>query len=246
MRNESLWKPTKFVYKNGKLKGSRDARELSFSSRLVADIVASYYDQNLKLHANGNLIDLGCGKVPLYNTYKAYITSNTCADWATDTNKNVFLDVTCDLNKPLPFNDRSFNTIILSDVLEHIYKPEILWREMNRILIPRGKIILNTPFFYKLHETPYDFFRHTRFALTNFAEENNLKILLLTEMGGVPEILGDLAAKFLAYIPLIGKPLSLLTQWFCALTVKISFGKRVSRKTSVQFPLGYFMIVQKP
>lgn len=245
MRNESLWKPTKFIYRNGKLKGSQNSQELSLSSRLVANIVASYYDANLKLHARGKLIDLGCGKVPFFGAYKEYITSSTCADWATDLNKNQFLDITCDLNKQLPIESESFDTIILSDVLEHIYKPEVLWGEMNRILLPGGKILLNTPFFYKLHEAPHDYYRYTRFALTNFSTANNLKVITLAEMGGLPEIMADLSAKFFTYIPIIGKPLSLFTQWFCGAFIKTSLGKKLSQKTSAQFPLGYFMIVEK-
>ena len=191
------------------------------------------------------MIDLGCGKVPLFDAYKRHITSNTCADWATDLNKNQFLDVTCDLNRPLPVESESFNTIILSDVLEHIHKPEVLWAEMNRILMPGGKILLNTPFFYKLHEVPHDYFRYTRFALANFATVNDLKIITLTEMGGFPEIIADLLAKFFIYVPLIGKPLSLFTQWLCGVFIKTSLGKKISQKTSSQFPLGYFMIVEK-
>lgn len=246
MRNESLWTPTKFVYHKGKFVGSRNPRELSISSRLVADIVASYYDQHIKLHVRGKLIDLGCGKVPLFEAYKNFISASTCADWATDLDKNQFLDVTCDLNKPLPFENQSFNTIILSDVLEHIYRPEVLWKEMDRILLPGGKIILNTPFFYKLHETPHDYFRYTRFALTNFAQDNNLRIITLAEMGGIPEILSDLMAKVLLYVPLIGKSLCVATQWLGGVLIKTGLGKQLSLKTSTQFPLGYFMIVEKP
>jgi SAM-dependent methyltransferase len=246
MRNESLWRPSKFVYKNGKLKGSRDKQELALTSRLGADIVAKHYDNHIKLHVQGKLIDLGCGKVPLYQAYKNHVSEITCADWATENSKNQFLDTTCDLNLPLPFESNTFNTVILSDVLEHIYKPDMLWKEMSRILAPGGKIILNTPFFYKLHETPHDYYRHTRFALTKHAFENNLKITSLIEMGGLPEILGDLTSKACAYIPVIGTGLSLMAQWLCGIFIKTSFGRGISKKTSGQFPLGYFMVVEKP
>ena len=80
MKNKEFWKPSKFIYKNKKLIASRDPKEVSISSRLMIDIIAQFYDNYLKLYARGNLLDLGCGKVPLYEAYKDYIIDNTCVD----------------------------------------------------------------------------------------------------------------------------------------------------------------------
>jgi SAM-dependent methyltransferase len=46
------------------------------------------------------------------------------------------LDFECDLTKPLPFADGEFDTIILSDVLEHVPQPERLWSEIALSAIP--------------------------------------------------------------------------------------------------------------
>lgn len=81
MKNKDLWKPSKFVYKRGNLIASRDPNEVGIGSRLISDIIAAIYNKNLKLHAKGKLLDLGCGKVPLYNSYKDYISDNICVDW---------------------------------------------------------------------------------------------------------------------------------------------------------------------
>jgi SAM-dependent methyltransferase len=241
MKNIDEWRPSKFVYVNGKLRASRDKNEVGISSRFVADLVASHYDEHLKHHAKGRLIDLGCGKVPLYQSYKDYITESICADWQDTIHSNRFLDVVCDLNKPLPFEANAFDTIILSDVLEHLSNPTSLWSEMNRILKKGGKIILNVPFFYKLHETPHDYFRYTKFALTNFANNVGLSIVILKEIGGLPEIFTDLSSKLIYNVPFIGR--------YCAVGIQtigaITAGKRLSKKTMEHFPLGYFMIVEK-
>jgi SAM-dependent methyltransferase len=245
MKNIEHWKPSKFVLKNGKLQASRNELEVSVSSRFAADLVAVQYDEHLKNHVRGKLVDLGCGKVPLYESYKKFASACTCADWESSIHQNPFLDITCDLNAPLPFGSEEFDTVILSDVLEHIAKPEALWNEMFRILKPGGKIILNVPFFYKLHETPHDYFRYTKYALQNFALSAGLKLILLKEIGGLPEILTDLSAKFSYHTPLVGKYLSIGLQQLARLLMHFSIGKKLSEKTKEHFPLGYFMIVEK-
>ncbi|MBW6482221.1 MAG: class I SAM-dependent methyltransferase [Vicingaceae bacterium] len=57
-----------------------------------------------------------------------------------------------DINQPLPIENEIFDTVILSDVLKHIRKPEELIAEIHRIMKPNGKFMLNVPFFYWLHE----------------------------------------------------------------------------------------------
>ncbi len=246
MRNRDKWKPSKFVYRNGKLQASRDRREVSVGSRLTADIVARFYDENLKKYARGKLLDLGCGKVPLFLAYRDYITENICVDWGNSLHKNEFLDLECDLREDLPFSEGEFDTILLSDVLEHIPNPEHLWSEMARILAPGGKLLLNVPFFYWLHEQPYDYYRYTEFALRRFAENAGLKIVLLEPMGGVPEILADIISKSILRIPKLGTAVSIFTQWTTSALLKTPLGKSLSESTAKSFPLGYFLVAEKP
>ena len=80
MRNYDIWQPSKYVYRNGKLTASRDEREVGVSSRLIVDLVAGVYDKGLRQYARGKLLDLGCGKVPLFMAYRDYLTHNVCAD----------------------------------------------------------------------------------------------------------------------------------------------------------------------
>lgn len=246
MRNKDNWTASKFVYNRGRLAASRDAKEVSVSSRLVADIIAAYYDENIKLYCSGNLIDLGCGKVPLYATYKNYVSDNICVDWGKTAHNSEYIDVECDLTKKLPFDDNQFDTALLSDVLEHIPNPDHLWQELSRILTNDGKAILNVPFFYRLHESPHDYYRYTEYALRRFAELSGFSILLLKPIGGFPEICADLLAKqMVRSIPLLGKPMSIVVQFLALAFIRTQFGKKFSAKTSKNSPLGYFMVVEK-
>jgi SAM-dependent methyltransferase len=108
------------------------------------------------------LLDLGCGKVPFYARYREYVSETVCVDWSNSLHGNGHVDAECDLTQELPFADASFDTILLSDVLEHIPAPERLWREMARLLKPGGELLSSVPFFYWLHEEPYDYYRYTK------------------------------------------------------------------------------------
>ena len=245
MRNRDAWQPSKYVYRKGKLIASRDRQEVGIGSRLMADLIAEFYDKTLRQYAKGRLLDLGCGKVPLFIAYREHVAENICVDWANTLHKNEFLDLECDLTRILPFQDEEFDTIVLSDVLEHIPQPEHLWREISRILSMDGKILMNVPFFYWIHERPYDYYRFTEFALRRFVDECGLKVIQLEPLGGTSEILADIYAKHAKYIPLIGEALAIAIQYITGLFARTALGKRMSAKTARAFPFGYFLIAEK-
>lgn len=45
----------------------------------------------------------------------------------------------------LPIKEDSFDVVILGEVIEHLEKPEVVLREVHRVLKPSGYIILDTP-----------------------------------------------------------------------------------------------------
>jgi len=242
MKNRAQWRPTKFELHRGRLRGSRDTRELGIGSRLISDLVAAHYQAQLPAHARGALLDLGCGKVPLYAAYAPHVDEITCVDWA----PGEYIDQSCDLSQPLPFEAGRFDTIILSDVLEHMPEPELLWREMTRVLAPGGKVIMNVPFYYSVHAHPHDYYRYTNFALERFVKLNGLALVCLLPVGGIVEIIADLFAKALSKLPLLGPPLAMATQFVVGVFGRTRLGARVAQVSSRHFPFGYFMIAQRP
>lgn len=245
MKNTALWQPSKYVYRGHKLIGSRNPQHLNPASRLQGDLVAAFYHQYLPLYAKGLLADLGCGNVPLYAAYKDLVDDTTCVDWPNSSHSHSYLDHACDLNQPLPLPTEAFDTLILSDVLEHIAEPQLLWLEMARILKPGGTLLLNVPFYYRIHEAPHDYYRYTEFALKRFAEKASLKVLELKATGGTAEVMSDFMAKNVVRIPFIGTAGAIAIQWFCKSFAKTKIGTRFATKSSVNMPFGYFMIVQK-
>jgi SAM-dependent methyltransferase len=242
MRNAARWAPTKFEVSGGRLRGSRDSRELGVGSRLVTDLVAAHYDRHLRANATGRLLDLGCGKAPLYAAYAPYVSDVVCVDWAPGDH----VDVQADLTEPLPFGDGQFDTIILSDVLEHIPQPEELWREMTRVLAPRGTILMNVPFYYAVHAHPHDYYRYTTFALQRFVQLNGLELSHVTAIGGLVDIIADITGKSLSGLGPLGRSLAALSQSLAFRFGRTRLGQRVRRASSRDFPLGYFMIARRP
>jgi len=247
VKNADRWQPSKFVFRGGRLRASRDRREVSIGSRLAADLVAAQYDRHLKEHARGRLADLGCGKVPLYEAYRALVAETFCIDWQNSLHGGEYLDLACDLSGPLPLPDQAFDTVILSDVLEHLPEPQALWHENARILCKDGRLLLNVPFLYGLHEVPHDYYRYSEFALRRFAAGAGLEVLLLERTGGAPQVLADIAAKMLLlYFPRAGAWAADALQRAAALFARTRVGGRISAATAAQFPAGYFLVARKP
>jgi SAM-dependent methyltransferase len=245
MRNIETWKETKYSFKNGQIAASSDPKELSIGSRVIGNLVARSYQDALPRHATGHLLDLGCGKVPLFAAYRDFVTEVTCVDWGNSLHNSDHLDKECDLTASLTFDAGTFDTIILSDVLEHVPTPELLCREMARVLVPGGKLIMNVPFFYWLHECPHDYYRYTEFALRRLMEVSGLKIVSLSPVGGAVEIIFDIAAKNALRFPGVGRGVAATIQYLSLWFLCTKIGRRVSKKTASEFPLFYFVVAEK-
>lgn len=236
MKIRDAWTPTKYVRNDeGRLVASRDPKEVGLSSRLLANLIAEWYDINLKEFAKGKLLDLGCGKAPLYGTYAPHISGATLADWSNSPHENDHLDVVCDITQKLPFKDNSFDTIILSDVVEHIPNPSDLMAEVHRILRPKGVLLMNAPFLYWLHEVPHDYHRYTEFMLRKMAEDKEMRVVKLEALAGGWAVLIDLLSKLFGGRPRVVRVIQ-----------KIGPKILASRlKTRLEFPLAYAMVVMK-
>ena len=57
----------------------------------------------------------------------------------------------------LPFPDSSFDVVIALDVLEHVEDKEAGFAEINRVLRPYGKIVINIPLSESKHDVEQEF-----------------------------------------------------------------------------------------
>jgi SAM-dependent methyltransferase len=241
MRNAEAWAPSKFETDAGtSWRASRT--EVPITSRLIVDIVAAAYCEAIAAHASGRLADLGCGKVPLYGMYRNKVTEVTCIDWPGSLHGSLHVDLFADLNRPLDLIPDSFDTVIATDVIEHLHTPGALFASSYNALKSGGKLIIGVPFFYWVHEAPHDFYRYTRFALEKFAIDAEFTSISVTALAGAPEILSDIATKALVSRPRLARivyTLSRAVLWLPSV-------KRLSARTREAMPMGYVLVAQKP
>jgi SAM-dependent methyltransferase len=242
VRNVSDWVETKYVMRDGRLRANRNTRWVGVGSRHISDLIASHYEVALPRFARGALLDLGCGTVPLFKSYSPHVSSVTCVDWPQSPHAISHIDISHNLADPLPFDSGSFDTVILSDVLEHIAQPGALLREIARVLRPDGVLLLNTPFMYWIHEAPFDYFRYTAFGLRHLAESSGLSVHTLVPIGGLADVLTDILAKLCATVPVLGSPMSRALQMLSRLSLRPSARYGSARNPETRFPLGYFMV----
>jgi len=76
----------------------------------------------------------------------------------------------------LPLAEKSVDAVLLLDVLEHVADPDLCVQEIERVLVAGGKLVLNVPFIYPLHDIPHDFRRWTEHGLNVLLEKHGLII----------------------------------------------------------------------
>ena len=128
---------------------------------------------------HGRLLDLGCGNQPFAGWYGPLVDEVVPVDAAPIPG---VLQV--DLGGRLPFPDGHFDTVLCTQVLEHVEDLERAAAEIARVLRPGGHALVTVPFLYPTHEAPYDFQRLTHLGLAGLARRHGLRVLGVQAQGG--------------------------------------------------------------
>lgn len=151
--------------------------------RILDQVLTNYRDL-----LRGTVVDLGCGQAP----YKEYILKTADRyigiDWA-DSLHDTKPDVTADLNKLLPVESATANTVISISVLEHLSEPQTMLNEAHRLLKPGGKLLLQVPWQWRIHEEPFDFFRYSPHGLKHLCEKAGFQKIEVKPMAGFFEMI---------------------------------------------------------
>ncbi|MFL9831955.1 class I SAM-dependent methyltransferase [Flavobacterium sp. ST-87] len=134
-----------------------------------------------------NLLDIGCGKMP----YKDYILKNSKVinyvgldiEDALEYDQSVKADYTWD-GKTMPFEEASFECAFGTEVLEHCPEPEVVLKEVYRVLKPESIFFFTVPFLWNLHEVPHDEYRYTPFSLKRHLENSGFRDIEIKALGG--------------------------------------------------------------
>ena len=135
----------------------------------------------------GKLLDIGCGKMP----YKEFVLENSNVNQyvgldiesALSYDENIVADFTWD-GIHMPFENDTFESAIGTEVLEHCPEPEVILKEVYRVLKPKGVFFFTVPFLWNLHETPHDEYRYTPFSLERHLKNSGFSDIKINATGG--------------------------------------------------------------
>lgn len=117
--------------------------------RLIPPIFPDILISRMNIPANGVVLDAGGGTGRIAQFLCGVAAQVFVADQSfqmlQEANKKVGLHPICSLTEGLPFNDSSFNQIIMVDALHHVSDQFKTAEELWRILAPGGRIIIEEP-----------------------------------------------------------------------------------------------------
>lgn len=193
----------------------------------------------------GKVLDVGCGEKPYQELFSStYYVGVEIASARPERKQEA--DLLYD-GARLPFGDSTFDSVVCSEVLEHIFDPERFLRELGRVLRPGGTVLLTVPFLWPEHEQPQDFGRYSSFGIRHLSLQCGFAVISSTKalsgFGAVCQLLAALAfgqfrrrGRWVARIftPLLIAPLS---------AVGLLFSTR--RTSDSEFYIGNVVILQK-
>jgi SAM-dependent methyltransferase len=154
--------------------------------------------------ASGRLLDVGCGDKPYEHIFAPYVTEYVGVEYAEvfETTQSSKRERRPDFyydGRTLPFESRSFDTVLSVQVLEHTPHPQTVVNEMGRVAKKGGLVIVHVPFSFRLHEEPNDFFRYTPHGLTSMFDKAGIDVEAVWPMGGVWSVVGHKVNSYLAF-----------------------------------------------
>jgi SAM-dependent methyltransferase len=125
----------------------------------------------LDAHARGRLLDVGCGEKPY-----AGLAGNVAQWVGFDHPSNASADVRGHAES-MPFDDASFDTVLCTQVIEHVPEPRAVLAECARVLRPGGTLIVSAPQYWEVHEAPHDYYRFTPIGLEHLIRGCGLEVV---------------------------------------------------------------------
>ena len=98
------------------------------------------------------VLDCGCGDKPFFPFFEDLSSLYI----GIDVTREKKIDIVGDVEK-LPFKAHSFNAVLCTQVIEHVFYPEILIDEIYRVLKSGGLLFLSTHGVWPVHAAPNDF-----------------------------------------------------------------------------------------
>ena len=129
-------------------------------------------------YISGRTLDLGAGHFDRYGRVF------NCSEYVKmDVEKHDGIDV-IGRAENIPFQDNSFDSVVSTQVFEHVSDPEKSAREVYRVLKTGGHLLVTVPQTNELHSEPNDYWRFTRFGLENLFCKCGFEMIEWDQRGG--------------------------------------------------------------
>jgi SAM-dependent methyltransferase len=186
----------------------KDLRD-SWKRKYLSPVVLGLYTEllpRLDRHARGTFLDAGCGTMPFRRHVEGRLERYDSLDVESRAPGVTYIaDVRA---MPMVPTD-GYDTVLCSEVLEHVSDPERALTELHRVLRPGGTLVLSVPFLSRLHEEPHDYFRYTRHGLEHLLRAAGFRVAEIVPTGSVFSFLGHQLSTILVTttyrIPLFGQ-----------------------------------------
>jgi SAM-dependent methyltransferase len=147
-------------------------------------------------------------------------------------------DIVFDAQDTWPVANASQDAVIMNNLLEHLARPQECLAEARRVLKPDGKLVGSTPFLYRVHAGPGDYFRFTDEGLRSMLMTAGFSRISISILGsGAFAAAFDLVGTPFRRLPPVHYGLQQLAEWVDALCNAFRPKGQLSREIC---PLGYF------
>lgn len=148
--------------------------------------------------------------------------------------------IKADLNTKINLKKNHYETVILFNVLEHLFNFNNAKKEIVKILKKKGVLIGSTPFLYRFHGAPSDNFRFTKAFYEKFFKKE-FEIVRIFNLGFGPFCSSySLIADFTKKIPFLN-----LLLFSASYFLDLILSKLVKYDLEDIYPIGVFFIVKK-
>ncbi len=146
--------------------------------------------ERLAKELSGTLLDVGSGDGRRYDGLAPAVT------------KRIRLEIDAKFApdivgsaEQIPLPDAAVDSVICTQVLEHLPHPAKAVAEMFRVLRPLGRALLTVPQWNELHEEPHDYFRYTCFGLRTLCQEAGFRVIKIEERGNYHSCLAQMRIR---------------------------------------------------
>jgi SAM-dependent methyltransferase len=104
-----------------------------------------FRDVTRHFERSDKLLDVGCGSAWLAEHFDDYTGIDASPDAAAKAAERGRHVITGDVQAPLPFDDATFDAVVMKDLLEHVGDAVSVVREARRVLKPGGRVFASSP-----------------------------------------------------------------------------------------------------